>query len=498
MRYFLLTGATGLLGRYLLCDLTLAEIPLAVIVRPTRWESAAQRVETAMARWERELGRPLLRPVVLQGDISEAGLGLNARDLEWVRRNCGSVVHSAASLTFHADATSGEPGRSNVQGTRNVLNVCRQYQIPNYHHVSTAYICGLRRGRILESELDLGQQFGNDYELTKITAEKEVLAANIFDRVTIYRPSIIVGDSRTGFTTSYHGFYTPLRLVYSLLKTLPAEVIMGGDWMGSLQLAGNERKNLVPVDWVSSVMTRLIATPGLHGQTYHLTNPHPATTQSIRHAMGLVLGEIVQGFKSSRSLHEIGDDYANSFREQMGVYQSYWSDDPQFDSARTEAALPDVPCPQVDAEVMDRLIRFAIGANFGWPREAPIVPTFEAASLLNPWLDNGALAPAADGRLRYVSLHVSGPGGGQWHLVMDQQRVVGAGVGLQNGNGLTCYLTAATLAELTRGNATLEDSIRRGQVVLAGNSVHPSELARAFADLALPRNAKPLANAMVQ
>src|SRR5580698_4335318 len=127
--YLLLTGATGLLGRYLLRDLTLADIALAVVVRPTRWESATQRIETAMAHWERELGRALVRPVVLEGDIAESALGLSAADFEWAASNCQSVLHSAASLTFHAEDDTGEPWRSNIQGTRNVLELCRKAQI---------------------------------------------------------------------------------------------------------------------------------------------------------------------------------------------------------------------------------------------------------------------------------------------------------------------------------------------------------------------------------
>lgn len=498
MAYFLLTGATGLLGRYLLRDLTLAGLPLAVVVRPTKWESAAQRIETAMAHWENELGRALIRPVILQGDISEPGLGLSDYDRDWVRSYCRSMIHSAASLTFHAEQPTGEPWRSNVQGTRNVLDLCRRVQIRECHYVSTAYVCGLRRGLVLETELDIGQEFGNDYEKTKITAEKEVLATSEFERVTVYRPSIIVGDSQTGFTTSYHGFYTPLRLVYSLLRTLPGEVIMGGDWMGSLQLAGDERKNLVGVDWVSAAMTWLIAHPQCHGKTYHLTNPAPATTQSMRHAMGIVLGELVCDRKSSRSLAEVGDDYADSFREQMGVYQTYWSDDPEFDSTNTQTALPHLPCPEINANVMDRLVRFAVGANFGWPREAPIVAPYEVASQLRPWLAANGETPPGNGRLRYVSLHVSGPGGGQWHLVVDQGKLVQAGLGLRNEPGLTCYLTSTTFAELARGTITLEDSISTGQLVVSGNSVHPSELAKFFGALAADGGTETLQNGMIQ
>ncbi len=484
--YLLLTGATGLLGRYLLRDLTLAGIPLAVVVRPTRWESATQRIETAMAYWERELGRALVRPVVLEGDIAEPALGLSDADFDWAASNCQSVLHSAASLTFHAEDDTGEPWRSNIQGTRNVLELCRKAQIRQYHHVSTAYVCGRRRERILETELDEGQQPGNDYESSKLTAEKEVLAAELFDQVTVYRPSIIVGDSQTGFTTTYHGFYTPLRLVCALLPLVPAEAMADGNWLGQLKLTGHERKNLVAVEWVSAAMTAIINRPELHGQTYHLTNPNPATVAMMYESITQALYE-GGAFEASTSRQAVdsGETMA-SFGEQMKVYESYWSDDPQFDSTKTEAALPHLPCPKIDIETMLRLIRFAIQANFGWPREAPATVPFELGRELGGWLQADRPAAGSQAALRYVSLGVSGGGGGQWHLVVDGSRLVGAGRGLHNGGGPTCYLTSATFSGLTRGDLSLEDSINTGRLVVTGNSVRPAELARLFRDLAAP------------
>jgi thioester reductase-like protein len=504
MAYYLLTGATGLLGRYLLRDLTLAELPLAVVVRATRWESATQRIETAMAHWENELGRALVRPVVLEGDISEPCLGLCERDLEWVGAHCGTMIHSAASLTFHAEEPTGEPFRSNLQGTRNVLELCRRAQIRHFHHVSTAYVCGLRRGRILETELDVGQEPGNDYERTKIAAEKEVLASRDLEQVTVYRPSIIVGDSATGFTTSYHGFYTPLRLVYSLLQTVPWETILQRDWLGQLQLDGGERKNLVAVDWVSAALTWLVSNPQYHGQTYHLTNPTPATTLSMREAMTEVLDVLARGKRPTRASGAADEDFMTAFREQMKVYQSYWSDDPEFDSTHTQTAAPHLPCPEIDHEVMNRLVRFATGTNFGWPRETPIVPPYEVASVLRPWLEANAHTPQTNGQARHVSvnLHVSGPGGGQWHVVMDQGRVVRAGVGLLNGAGstcyLTCYLTSATFAALVRGDVTLDNSMNTGRLVIVGTSVHARELARFFCDLASADKTSVFQKAMIR
>ncbi|MFT7641794.1 MAG: thioester reductase-like protein, partial [Pirellulaceae bacterium] len=138
MKYALLTGATGLLGRYLLRDLTLAGQPLAVVVRPSRMETCTQRIETAMSHWEKQLGLALQRPVILEGDITKPLLGLTSQQIDWLTSHCDTMIHSAASLTFYSDETdkTGEPWRSNVEGTRNVLELCRQCTIENLHHVS--------------------------------------------------------------------------------------------------------------------------------------------------------------------------------------------------------------------------------------------------------------------------------------------------------------------------------------------------------------------------
>ncbi len=484
MKYHLLTGATGLLGRYLLRDLTLAEVPLAVMVRPSKLESAVGRIETAMSHWENQLGRALVRPVVLEGDITQAGCGLSSSDRAWLSHYADTAIHSAASLTFYADDAAGEPWRSNIHGTRQILDLCRRTGIRKFHHVSTAYVCGRRRDRIQEDELDVGQEPSNDYEASKIIAEKEVRGADFIDTLTVHRPSIIVGDSHTGFTTSYHGFYTPLRLVHTLVTSLPWEVIAQGDWLGSLQLKGDERKNLVPVDWVSAAMSAVIARPKLHGQTYHLTNPRPATVADMLAAIGAaVLPFAKTAQKANADLAESAERMMESFRDQMKVYQSYWSDDPTFDSSRTEAALPNLPCPEVDQSMMDLLVQFAIEKNFGWPRETPVPCKVPVLECLSPWLQAGQQQALASRNFRYVSLRVSGNGGGQWHLILEDGRFVGAGTGLQNGDSTACYLNSDTFNRLTRGELTWDSALRSGRLVTTGSTTSTEEIARCFDEI---------------
>ena len=218
--HILLTGATGLVGQYLVRDLLLAGASLAVLIRPQGSASAVGRLEQLLARWDRELGRPLPRPVCIEGDISQPGLGLTQEAREWVSQNCRSLMHNAASLTFFGKDRAQEPWLSNLTGVNNVLDFCRHNGPRELHHVSTAYVCGRRPGPVLEEEVDLGQELRNDYEQSKLEAELAVRSADFFDRLTVYRPAIIVGDSRTGFTSTYHGLYSYLQFAWLVVSYL--------------------------------------------------------------------------------------------------------------------------------------------------------------------------------------------------------------------------------------------------------------------------------------
>ena len=378
--YHLLTGATGLLGSYLLRDCLLAGRRMAVLVRPSKSESARQRVETLLRQWELALETSLPRPVVLEGDLSEIDLGLDNRTLDWIERHCTSVFHNAASLVFRGDDPDGEPYLSNVEGTRRMLELCRCTGIRQFHHVSTAYVCGLREGRVLESDVDVGQTPGNVYEKTKLQAEMLVRAADFLDPPTIYRPSIIVGDSQTGYTTTYHGFYAPLKLAHTMVSKVARGATAGDLLVAALGIKGDDRKNFVPVDWVSAVMCHIHGRPEFHGTTYHVTSPHPPLILEMAAVMQEVVEELSPLGDPDSSWNLDGEWFAKTFRDQLGIYGAYWRDDPQFDMTNTLRAAPHLPCPKLDREMMSQLARFAIDANFGRVRRAKHKPEFDVHS----------------------------------------------------------------------------------------------------------------------
>jgi len=471
MKHVLLTGATGLLGNYLLRDLLQAGQPVAVLVRPTRKMSARQRVEQFLTGWEQTLHQRLPRPVVLEGDISQPDLGLDGHSIRWVAEYCDRIIHNAASLQFHATSSQGEPWASNVGGTTHMLEFCKSTQIRQLFHVSTAYVAGLRSGRVLESEVDVGQAMSNDYERSKLDAEKLIREADFLDNLTVFRPGIIIGDSVTGFTTTYHGFYAALQLVHTILKGwIPNETGLIGGQHVRLNLGGDETKHLVPVDWVSAVMAHVILSPECHGKTYHLVPQHPVTTRLIRDVMEESARFYGPTFIGSGSHPDDLSELEALFYDHIRIYNSYWRMDPEFDRTNVLAAAPHLPCPAVDRNMLVRLARVAIEADFPTPAKKPLDLEFDADEYLQPLQEQArGLHWNNEASQRLLGLDVRGPGGGQWQLIVRDQQVLGAELGVHAEAHAVCRLNVETLADLIQGRTSMTDAFDRGAAVIEGN-----------------------------
>lgn len=360
--YILLTGATGLLGRFLMRDLLSRGHPLAVLARSKNQRTANQRVCEVL---ERGFPVPIpggLRPVVIEGSIAgdEGMLAMAGADHRWIADHVASVVNCAASLEFEHSGRSNEPFRTNVEGTRALVNFAQSVNVQDFHHVSTAYVCGNRAGKIMETELDCGQSLRNVYEQSKLHAELLVTASRAnFKTVTIYRPSIIVGDHVWGFTNTFHGFYLPLKILTAILQYVSAPIEAVQFW-SSLGMKATDSKNLVPVDWVSTAITRIVSSPPLHGRTFHLTNRQATSVELI----GDVFTEALAGFEPKSRRQNEASDLFDAFAQQMAPYRAYWSHDPYFDQHNLLAALPDIPSPTLSRRALLRLARFAIDRKF--------------------------------------------------------------------------------------------------------------------------------------
>ncbi len=325
----LLTGGTGLLGRDVLRDLLQSGHTVGVLVRDRPGTSGRHRIDELLSCWSDQYGKVFPRPVVLAGDLSAEGLGLGLADRAWLSRRCRSVIHAGARVSF-TPTNDGEPWRTNLDGTRHLLHLCTRLGIHQLHHVSTAFVCGDRTGTIHENDLDGGQAFHNDYERSKFEAEK-LLRQTKGVHATFYRPSVIVGDSVSGFTSTYHGFYRFLELGDRLAR----RSIQGGRRLSlRLPFTGDEPRNLVTVDWVAQAICRIFRDPLLHGRTYHLVADSPIPSRRISEAAEVELG--IEG------VSWVGPDgvvdpspLEQLFQEAIIEYQPYWAGDPEFRNDNT-------------------------------------------------------------------------------------------------------------------------------------------------------------------
>jgi thioester reductase-like protein len=452
--YTLLTGATGLVGRYLVRDLLLSGHELAVVVRGSRRQSPRDRMEEVLQHWERELGRPLPRPVVLGGDIAEPGFGLSESDREWVKDHCSSIIHSAAILEFYGKDRAGEPWRTNLNGTQNMINLCRELDIRDIHYVSTAYVAGMQESRAMEDLLDVGQTFRNDYEESKFCAEKLVRAIDFADHVTIYRPAVISGDSRTGYTNTYHGVYLYLRLMSVIIPPMPADENGYRHTPIRLRMTGEERRNIIPVDWVSAVMVRLFETKEARGRTYHIAPDNPISSRKmIDYCSEYFKSDGVEfcGYSELPPLEREGNEdqwlFEKMVTENAETYAPYERTDNTFDLTNLKKFAGDIPCPEIDRTVIFRYLEYGNEDRWGKRKVEFERPNFVAEEALTAQLTD--LTPEA---AKYtVGLDLMGCGGAQLTVAYSQAGIHRVSRGLPNETVPVLRLTAKDFEMLQKG-----------------------------------------------
>jgi thioester reductase-like protein/NADP-dependent 3-hydroxy acid dehydrogenase YdfG len=259
MSTYLLTGGTGFVGRHLLPLLLARDTPrrrvtVHVLVRAGSVARLADQVA------ELENGT---RVVPLVGDLTAAGLALAASDRAALRGKVDHVVHLGAVYDLTADET--HTARANVDGTRAVVELANGIGAGCFHHVSSVAVAGEYAGRFSEEMFAAGQPLTSAYHRTKYDAERIVREeATVPWRV--YRPAIVVGDSRTGEMDKIDGPYYAFGAI-AKFSALPAWLPIAFPQVGDT--------NLVPVDYVASAMDHLMHKSGLDGKAFHLVNPSP-------------------------------------------------------------------------------------------------------------------------------------------------------------------------------------------------------------------------------
>jgi thioester reductase-like protein len=470
----ILTGATGLLGRYLLRDLALAGRRVVVLARAGRAGTAAERVHRVTDLWSESLGRALPRPTVVTGDLTHTNLGLSAVDRAWLMRTCRGVIHAAAKVAMRPSG-DGEPWRTNVEGTRRLLDLCASLKPGEFHHVSTAFVCGTRPGPVRERDLDCGQDFHNDYERSKYEAERLVGAAGI--QTTVHRPAVIIGDSRTGYTSTYHGFYRFLELADRLARPQSTRRVLPL----RLPFAETAPRNLVPVDWVSQAIVRLIARPRSRGRTFHLTARRPVHARLIKEVAERVLKIDGVRFGGPGPLAD-PSSLESTFLDHVREYWPYLHGDPVFDRRHVRAALPDLPPPRVDRAMLARMVRFAAARRWGRSGRAAADGRGDCADYLERFFPE--MAPrSALARVPFtvtIVLDVRGAGGGRWQCRWVDGELQAVNRMITGSSDVSYRMDVATFMAVVRGSVSPQDAFFDRRIEVEGDVEKGLKLAVLF------------------
>ncbi|HEU5106850.1 MAG TPA: SDR family oxidoreductase [Solirubrobacterales bacterium] len=262
MSYFV-TGATGFIGRNLVQKLLQREGTIYALVRA----GSRGRLEELRTGF----GADGARIVPITGDLSQPGLGVSEEDLLTMRGEIKHFFHLAAIYDLTADAAAQEV--ANVEGTRHAIELAGALEAGCFHQVSSIAAAGLYRGEWTEDMFEEAERLDNNpYFRTK--HESERLVRDECQRPwRVYRPGIVVGDSRTGEIDKIDGPYFMFKSLQRLRRVTPS-------WLPFLGIEGGEI-NIVPVDYVAAAIDFLAHKPRLNGRAFHLTDPNPHTAGEV-------------------------------------------------------------------------------------------------------------------------------------------------------------------------------------------------------------------------
>jgi thioester reductase-like protein len=360
-----LTGATGFVGMELLARyLERTDRRVYALVRG----ADGGEVQARMRRTLLDIfgpGHPYgERVVAVRGDVTQVGLGVPG-GLDWLAGQVSEIVHGAASVSFELAPQAART--INLDGTRRVLEFAERCHargvLRRMSYISTAYVAGEHAGCFSEDDLEVGQRFRNAYEQSKFEAECLIARSHAQLPITIFRPSIIVGEHDSGWTASFNVLYWPLRaFARGTYAALPARADAPVD--------------VVPVDYVADAMFALSQSPEAEGATFHLTaGRHVSSVGELvelasaffkRPPPRLIEPSLYQRFVHPLLVRAASDERSRRALTRSEIFFPYFAMRVGFDDRRSRVALRSAGliAPPL-ASYFDRLIHFALAAEWG-------------------------------------------------------------------------------------------------------------------------------------
>jgi nucleoside-diphosphate-sugar epimerase len=297
----IVTGATGFLGSHLLAGILgeNADVIVICLARPKDGYTAWQRVVRAVARAYRDRNghdEPAgwaERVIVVEHELGSDGVRpAGVTDVAGRLFEIGEFWHCAAAVEF-AGERGGHVWRANVDGLRNALAIADRFGVRVFNHVSTAYVAGKRTGRITEALDPSPRAYNNIYGESKHIGEHFVARHCRLSKMNfrIFRPSIIVGHSRTRCASSDAGLYQAVVQFATFARVMRAK--SPGYFHSRTLKVRLDREgtlDMIPVDIAVAEMLDLAAVgTRTFGQVFRITSESPVSAHdAVRLALEMV------------------------------------------------------------------------------------------------------------------------------------------------------------------------------------------------------------------
>jgi len=379
----LLTGGTGFIGSHIAVELLRRGYRVILLARPNKQQSVEDRVD-GLFRW---LGLDLGQATqlkVIEAYLDRPDFGLEKSLYDSVADQTDEIIHCASNTSF-SERKRREVETDNISNLRHLLDFAAKSECSAFHHMSTAYAAGKKQGSCREDHVETGT-FTNVYEETKYLGEQMIseVCRNQGIRLTIYRPSIVYGDSKTGRTLRFNALYYPIRTVLFFKNLFEKDIQEKGgkrakqmgvkmDGHGSIYLPIRieaEEKggiNIVPVDYLVAAFLEIMDAHR-DGGLFHIVNHKLITirelveyTKRFFNVEGIEV--VLPGALDAsprNSLEILFDNYVEAYRP-------YMMDTRIFENGKTREVLAqkNIQCPDFDFDLFTRCMSYAVESEWG-------------------------------------------------------------------------------------------------------------------------------------
>ncbi len=371
-----ITNATGFVGANLANHFLSEDRKLFVLTRAKSDAEAELRLEKALGFASVETKTKKGEAITCKGDITKPYFGFSDKKLSKIKKQgVKELWHSAGSVSF-SKKQKESTFLINCEGMRNVIDFASYVGVDEFHYISTAFAEGNAIAISLTNKKL--ENFNNPYEESKNMSEKLLLdwaKQNPKVKIFIYRPSIIIGDSKSGRAFNFSAYYRYVQVFHYLRemfdsgrRVIPGVVGSDGELCLPISVPGAYKSevNMITIDYALEIIMA-IKKRG-QGGIYPIVNMQPTT-------YGWLMEKTTRFFKikgikindsGSTGLDRDLQKIESMFARGIGDYYPYISQIFRWDMSPTFEILGEsfVHNSKIDTAILYRVLRYAVANNF--------------------------------------------------------------------------------------------------------------------------------------